>query len=131
MSDKDEEVCFRSTEQDNHSLRHDEEDKVPLINTSEVIKATENFKRSLSISINSNRDNEKNIKYTVTPKNSRRNKEILWMKVKGDTTIWNVASLFFIPCIGILAGSFVNTNMPHLLQHPDYFNVPFEDLGKK
>lgn len=51
------------------------------------------------------------------------------MNVKKETTIWNLMALFVAPMVSISAGAYVNTQMPYLLQDPDYFNVPFDKVG--
>jgi len=53
------------------------------------------------------------------------------MKVKRDTTFWNLMSLFVAPAISVTAGAFVNANMPYLLQDEGYFGIPFEEVGTK
>jgi len=52
------------------------------------------------------------------------------MTVKKDTTVWNIVALFAIPATTVTAGAYLNANMPYLLQDEDYFNVPFEEVGR-
>ena len=59
-------------------------------------------------------------------KEELQDKEIMWMKVKRETTISNILALFLAPTATVTAGAYLNTNMPYLLQDPDYFNVPFD-----
>ena len=58
-------------------------------------------------------------------------KQLIWMNVKRDTTIWNMMALLIIPTLGVTAGAYVNTNMPYLLQDENYFGIPFEEVGRK
>ena len=51
------------------------------------------------------------------------------MAVKKETTFWNIFSLFAIPATAVTAGAFLNANMPNLLTDPDYFDIPFEEVG--
>ena len=48
------------------------------------------------------------------------------MKVKRETTVSNILALFLAPTATVTAGAYLNTNMPYLLQDPEYFNVPFD-----
>ena len=56
-------------------------------------------------------------------------KQILWISVKKDTTVWNVAALVFGPAIVVAGGAYINAVMPYLLQDESYFGIPFEETG--
>lgn len=52
-------------------------------------------------------------------------KQIMFIKVKKETTGANLAALLVIPSISVAASAYINANMPYLLQSPDHFNIPF------
>ena len=56
-------------------------------------------------------------------------KEICFIKIKKETTIWNLMAIFVAPLVSVVAGAYVNAMMPYLLQDKDYFNIPFENVG--
>lgn len=53
------------------------------------------------------------------------------MKVKKETTMLNMLALFVAPALAITTGSYLNIQMPYLLQDPEYFDIPFEQVGTK
>ena len=65
--------------------------------------------------------------YEKAKKKSAR--EIFWIKVKKETTIWNLFALLVAPVVAVAAGAYVNAMMPYLLQDKDYFGYSFENVG--
>ena len=56
---------------------------------------------------------------------------MLWgLKVKKNTTVWNILSLFIAPMLAVTVGAYTNMKMPALLQDSSFFNVQFENIGK-
>ena len=43
-------------------------------------------------------------------------KTIMFIKVKKETTIWNLLAIFIMPVISTAASAYVNVMMPYLLQ---------------
>ena len=54
---------------------------------------------------------------------------IYGIAVKRETTLLNLVGLPFLVTIGTMTGAFINANMPNLLRDPDFFNLPFENVG--
>ena len=53
------------------------------------------------------------------------------MKVKNETTLWNLLSILIVPALGQTVQSYLNAVMPYLMQDPEFFNVPFEEVGNR
>ena len=51
------------------------------------------------------------------------------MNVKKKTTIWNLVAILVVPALGQTVQSYLNVVMPYLMQDPEYFNVPYEEVG--
>lgn len=66
---------------------------------------------------------------TYVKEDSKKARTILGVKVKKETTVWNLMALFVAPLIATTAGSFMNAIMPYLLQDDQYFGVAFENVG--
>lgn len=64
------------------------------------------------------------------PSDKPEPKQIMFIKVKKETTAANLAALLVIPSISVAASAYVNANMPYLLQSPDHFNIPFSETGR-
>ena len=56
-------------------------------------------------------------------------KTIMFIKVKKDTTVWNLMAIFITPIISTAASAYVNVMMPYLLQDKDYFGFSFDSMG--
>ena len=63
------------------------------------------------------------------PKKER--KTIMGIKIKKDTTVWNLIALFMAPMVSVAAGAYVNAQMPYLLQDSSYFDFPFSVTGRR
>ena len=55
----------------------------------------------------------------------------MFIKVKKDTTVWNLMAIFITPIISTSASAYVNVMMPYLLQDKDYFNLSFDKMGQQ
>ena len=51
------------------------------------------------------------------------------MNVKKETTLCNLMAILIIPALGQTVQSYVNVVMPYLLQDPEFFNIPYEEVG--
>ena len=56
-------------------------------------------------------------------------KKICGIRVKKETSTWNIIALLIVPIVAVSAGGYINFMMPYLLRDEDYFNIPFEKVG--
>lgn len=56
-------------------------------------------------------------------------KTIFHIKVKKETTIWNIISLLVAPLVATSVGAYCNAMMPHLLRSQDFFAIEYEQVG--
>ena len=55
----------------------------------------------------------------------------MFIKVKKETTVWNLMAIFIMPIISTAASAYVNVMMPYLLQDKNYFNLAFDSMGQQ